>query len=95
MLNEIFDREGLAVGILAMFNLSFDKLTAFFAELSTLTHFILDVGQILVAFATAAYFVVKTLGAWKKWRKQKNEKNAGDPNGPGPDRVRDSDPEEG
>jgi hypothetical protein len=94
MLSDIFDREGMAVSFLAMVNLSFDKLTAFLAELSTMTHFLMDVGQILVAFATAAYFIVKTLGAWKKWRKQKYEKSAGDPTGPSPDGVRDADPEE-
>lgn len=92
MLRTLFDREGVAVGMLAMFNLSLDKVASFFVGMSSFFHVILDVSQAVVALATAAYFIVKTIRGWHKWR---HEKAADDHAGPRTDRVRDTDSEEG
>jgi len=91
MLKVLFDREGVAVGMLAMFNLSLEQITSFFVGLSSFFHVMLDVSQAVVALATAAYFIVKTIRGWHKWR---HEKAADDIDGPDSDGVRNSDPEE-
>lgn len=91
MLKLLFDREGVAVGMLAMFNLSLDKVASFFVGMSGFFHVVLDVSQAVVALATAAYFVVKTIRGWHKWR---HEKAADDNAGPDSNGVRNSDPEE-
>ena len=91
MLRSIFDREGVGVSLLAAANLTWDGATNLLVKLGPLTHFMLDVGQILVALATAAYFIVKT---WRVWQKRKNEKAIAD-SGAGPDDdggLRDADP---
>jgi hypothetical protein len=94
MLRAIFDREGVGVSLLAAANLTWDGATNLLVKLGPLTHFLMDVGQILVALATAAYFIVKT---WRVWQKRKNDKKAADDGSDPADDggVRDSDPKEG